>query len=496
MSVVKAKFSPIKFRSVLRMVFSSLLFLFYFLAPLILIYALVPKKFKNPLLFAASLFFYAWGEPTYVLLMIFSVFFNYVMGFLLKNKSKAALVFTCVVNLGLLGVFKYADFFISTVNSVVRTNFPLLRLALPIGISFYTFQALSYCIDVYRGKTKVQKSFVSFGLYLSLFPQLIAGPIVRYDDVALQLDNHPMRISLLSDGIVRFCSGLAKKVLIANNVGQLWEITNASGEMSMLGAWLGIIAYTIQIYYDFSGYSDMAIGLGKMFGFEFCENFNYPYISKSITEFWRRWHISLSSWFKEYVYIPLGGSRISAEKYKKTVNIGPLCLTPEKRASLRRNLNIFAVWMLTGLWHGAGMNFIAWGIYYGVLLIIEKKFLLKRLEKIPAFLSNFYTMLIVIIGWVFFASVDFSAAFSYIGSMFNFADLGLSDTMFLYRFFSYWFVILVAIIGATPLPKRIFEKITRGKLYWLRPVLAFVLLIVCVAYLVDDTYNPFLYFRF
>ena len=478
------------------MVFSSLLFLFYFLAPLLIIYAVVPKSFKNPVLFGASLFFYAWGEPTYVLLMIFSALFNYVMGFLVENKSKAALVFTCVVNIGLLGVFKYSDFFISTVNSLVRTNFPLLKLALPIGISFYTFQAMSYCIDVYRGKTKVQKSFVSFGLYLSLFPQLIAGPIVRYDDVANQLGNHPMRISLLSDGIQRFCTGLAKKVLIANNAGKLWEMTNASDEVSMLGAWLGIIAYTIQIYYDFSGYSDMAIGLGKMFGFEFMENFNYPYISKSITEFWRRWHISLSGWFKEYVYIPLGGSRVEAKKYAQKKGFLSSVLSPEKRANLRKNLNIFTVWMLTGLWHGASFNFVAWGIYYGVLLIIEKKFLLKRLQKSPWIISNMYTMFIVIIGWVFFASADFSSAFMYIGNMFDFSNFGLSDNLFLYRFFSYWFILLLAIIGATPLPKKIFMKLTEKKLYWLRPVFSFILLIICVAYLVDDTYNPFLYFRF
>lgn len=479
------------------MVFSSLLFLFYFLAPTLIIYGLVPNRYKNVTLFIVSLFFYAWGEPTYVFLMIFSAVFNYLSGFVIgKNKSKTALIVNCVVNLGLLVVFKYSDFFISTVNSVIRTNFPLLKLALPIGISFYTFQALSYCIDVYRGKTRVQKDFVSFGLYLSFFPQLIAGPIVRYDDIANQLGNHPQKIKMFSEGVQRFCAGLAKKVLIANNVGQLWELTAATADRSMLSAWLGIIAYTFQIYYDFSGYSDMAIGLGKMFGFEFCENFNYPYISKSITEFWRRWHISLSSWFKEYVYIPLGGSHIYESDYHTTTRIGRLVFTPAKKAKLRIYMNIFVVWMLTGLWHGASFNFVAWGVYYGILLVIEKQFLLKRLEKLPSAVRVIYTMFVVIIGWVFFASADFGSAFSYIASMFNVFNFGITDNVFLFRFFSYWIVLLAAFLGSSPKIRKYFMNVTSGKLYWLRHVLAFVVLIVCVAYLVDDTYNPFLYFRF
>lgn len=478
------------------MVFSSLLFLFYFLAPLIIIYALVPKKHKNILLFIASLLFYAWGEPRYVFLMLFSAVFNYLSGFVIhKNKSKVALTVNVAVNIGLLLLFKYSDFFISTVNTVIRTNIPLLQLALPIGISFYTFQALSYCVDVYRGKTQLQKNFVSFGLYLSFFPQLIAGPIVRYDDIANQLDNHPQKINMYAEGIQRFCVGLGKKVLIANNIGQLWEITAATSGRSMLSAWLGILAYTMQIYYDFSGYSDMAIGLGKMFGFTFCENFNYPYISKSITEFWRRWHISLSSWFKEYVYIPLGGSRIDASRYE-TKKLGNLLLTPDKRAEIRKNINIFVVWMLTGLWHGASFNFIAWGIYYGVLLIVEKKFLLSKMEKWPSAVRTLYTMVIVIVGWVFFANTNFINAFCYLGSMFNVANIGFTDSVFWFRIFSYWLVLLAAIIGCTPVAKKLFIKLTEYRLYWLRPVLAFVVLVVCVAYLVDSTYNPFLYFRF
>ncbi len=479
------------------MVFSSVLFLFYFLAPLLMVYPFVPQRYKNLTLFAVSLFFYAWGEPVYVILMVFSAFFNYIMAFFIdKRKSKLSLIIACVVNLGLLAVFKYTDFLISTVNGIIRTNIPLRNIALPIGISFYTFQALSYCIDVYRGKTKVQKSFVSFGMYLSFFPQLIAGPIVRYDDIANQVDYHPQRLTMFTDGLYRFITGLGKKVLIANSMGKLWEVCAASAELSMFGSWLGIIAYTIQIYYDFSGYSDMAIGLGKMFGFEFCENFNYPYISRSITEFWRRWHISLSSWFKEYVYIPLGGSRVYADSYSKTVSIGKISLNPEKRAALRRYLNIFIVWLLTGLWHGASFNFVAWGLYYGIILILEKRYLLDKLSLKNRFVGMAYTMFVVIIGWVFFASPDFSSAFKYLGHMFNITNIGFGDSIFYYRLSSYALSGIAAVIGATPIPVRIFKKITESKLFWLRPLLAFAVLFVCTAYLVDNTYNPFLYFRF
>jgi len=481
------------------MVFSSILFLFYFLAPLILVYFLVPNNYKNLTLFIASLFFYAWGEPIYVLLMIFSAFFNYIIAFPInkyKDKSRVPLIISCVVNLGMLGVFKYTNFVISTVNGIIRTNIPLSDIALPIGISFYTFQALSYCIDVYRGKTKVQRSFVSFGMYLSFFPQLIAGPIVRYDDIANQVNNHPQKLGMFTDGMYRFCTGLAKKVIIANSCGKLWEITNAGNDISMLGAWLGIIGYTLQIYYDFSAYSDMAIGLGKMFGFEFCENFNYPYISRSITEFWRRWHMSLSSWFKEYVYIPLGGSRVYASDYPKTTRIAGITLTPEKRAALRRHTNIMIVWLLTGLWHGASFNFIAWGVYYGIILILEKRYLLSRLQSSNRLVGILYTMFIVIIGWVFFASPSFSAAFAYIGKMFDFTNIGFNDNIFLYRLSSYALTLVIAIIGISPAPARIFNKLTGSKGFILRPILAFIVILICTAYLVDNTYNPFLYFRF
>jgi len=479
------------------MIFSSILFLFYFLAPLLIIYYLVPKKYKNLTLFLSSLFFYAWGEPVYVLLMLFSAYFNYIMAFVInKYRARWTLVVCCIVNIGLLGVFKYTDFLISTVNGIIRTNIPLANIALPIGISFYTFQALSYCIDVYKGKTKVQRSFVSFGMYLSFFPQLIAGPIVRYDDIANQVDNHPQTLVMFTDGLYRFCVGLGKKVLIANSAGKLWEITNTGADISMLSAWLGIIGYTIQIYYDFSGYSDMAIGLGKMFGFRFCENFNYPYISRSITEFWRRWHISLSSWFKEYVYIPLGGSRIDASRYNTTTKLGKFVFTPEDKASIRRYSNIFAVWLLTGLWHGASFNFVAWGLYYGIILVLEKKYLLEKLQSKNRFIGMLYTMVIVMVGWVFFASENFSLAFRYLGCMINITNIGFSDNMFLYRLFSYASILIIAIIGATPIPSRLFNKITSSKLFWLRPVLAFLVLLICTAYLIDNTYNPFLYFRF
>lgn len=479
------------------MVFSSVLFLFYFLVPTIFIYAVVPGQWKNFTLFVLSLIFYAWGEPKYITLMLFSAIFNYGMGFVLdKSKNKGAMAFTVAVNIGLLFIFKYSDFFISSVNSVIRTNIPLLKLALPVGISFYTFQALSYCIDVYRGKTKLQRSFVSFGLYLTFFPQLIAGPIVRYDDIAEQLPHHPQKIHMFSEGLYRFCAGLAKKVLIANNVGKLWEITNGGGHISMLSAWLGIAAYTFQIYYDFSGYSDMAIGLGKMFGFEFCENFNYPYISKSITEFWRRWHISLSSWFKEYVYIPLGGSRVYAEDYEGKKPFLGIKLSNEKRAVIRRYTNLLIVWLLTGMWHGASFNFLAWGLYYGILLIIEKRFIGEKIDKWPSFVKHIYSMVIVMIGWVLFASENFTAAFAYIGHMFNVTDFGITDNLFLYRLFSYAIIFICAIIGATPGPKKFFNNLTKGKLFWLKPLLSFIIMFVCIAYLVDDTYNPFLYFRF
>ena len=332
--------------------------------------------------------------------------------------------------------------------------------------------------------------------YVCLFPQLIAGPIVRYDDIANQVDNHPQKLRMFTDGLYRFCVGLAKKVLIANSCGKLWEITNIGADVSALTAWLGIIAYTIQIYYDFSGYSDMAIGLGKMFGFEFCENFNYPYISRSITEFWRRWHISLGTWFKEYVYIPLGGSRVGEEKYKKTLCFWKFSVTPSVRAAFRRYLNIFIVWILTGLWHGASFNFVAWGLYYGILLILEKRFYLRKLEAKPRYVGVLYTMLIVVIGWVFFASPDFASAFRYLGYMFNITNIGFTDGIFYYRLFSYGLTLIFAFIGATPYPKKYFNSLTSGRLFFLRPLLALASLLLCTAYLVDNTYNPFLYFRF
>lgn len=375
------------------MVFSSLTFLLMFLPAVLIVYFAVPRRGKNAVLFIFSLLFYAWGEPIYVCLMIFSTVLDYSCGRLVEkyrgtSKQKIGLIISICVNLGLLFFFKYTDFFIGTVNGVFGTSIPQLNLPLPIGISFYTFQTMSYTIDVYRGDAKMQKNIISFGAYVSLFPQLIAGPIVRYQDIADQLDERTHSFDKFGDGAKRFVTGLGKKVLLANNIGLLWSTISATEAASLttVGAWLGIIAFAFQIYFDFSGYSDMAIGLGKMFGFSFLENFNYPYISKSVTEFWRRWHMSLGTWFRDYVYIPLGGNRKGL----------PLQIR-----------NIAVVWLLTGFWHGASWNFVLWGVFYGILLVCEKLFLLKWLKKVPSFVGHIYTMLTVLLGWVLFAFDDF-----------------------------------------------------------------------------------------
>ncbi len=460
------------------MVFSSIVFLFWFLAPVLFLYYIVPRKAKNIVLFLASLVFYAWGEPKYILLMIFSAVFNYASGLVINGtkRKKAALVANIVVNIGILVYFKYTNFLLSLVGMLFPNGLPVLNIVLPIGISFYTFQALSYTIDVYRGKTEVQKSFISFGLYLSLFPQLIAGPIVRYNDVAYQLKHRRETSKGFVDGFCRFSAGLCKKVIIANNVGKLWDMVSGfdvSG-LSAAMAWLGIIAYTMQIYFDFSGYSDMAIGLGKMFGFDFLENFNYPYISKSVTEFWRRWHMSLGSWFREYVYIPMGGNRVSKP---------------------RLLLNILVVWMLTGLWHGASMNFVLWGLYYALLLIIEKLFFKKVLDKI-GFAANIYTMIAVIIGWALFACEGLENVLGYVGAMFGSTYAGFADADFLYNLGSYAVSLILAAVIATGAPKKLADKFIPAKfsrVYYIAAVAGFVL---CTAYLVDETFNPFLYFRF
>ncbi len=461
------------------MVFSSVLFLFYFLAPLLVIYFIAPKKVKNVVLFIASLVFYAWGEPKYILLMLFSAFFNYLSGIWIDrvSKKKLMLAFNVIVNIGLLVFFKYTNFILSWADSFLPQGAPVLNIVLPIGISFYTFQALSYTIDVYRGKTEVQKNFLSFGLYLSLFPQLIAGPIVRYDDVAKQLKDRTHSGEKFMEGFVRFCAGLCKKVIIANSFGKLWAMIEVFdfSHLSMSLAWLGLIAFTMQIYFDFSGYSDMAIGLGKMFGFDFLENFNYPYISKSITEFWRRWHMSLGSWFREYVYIPLGGNRVN---------------------KFRAYLNILIVWMLTGLWHGAEWNFVFWGLYFAILLIIEKSFLKRFLEKCSV-IGVIYTFIAVALSWAIFAITDINSLFWYFRALFNFKNVGITGTDFLYNLGSYAVLFVIAFVVSTGAPKKLFDKHCPVKaqcaIKYIVAVLGFV---ICVSYLVDDTFNPFLYFRF
>ena len=466
------------------MLFSSIPFLYYFLPAVLILYFIAPKKLKNTVILLSSLFFYAWGEPKYVILMIVSITIGYILGLLIekfreKTASKLFLAISVFFSIGALGYFKYADFFISNFNAVTGLSAPLLRIALPIGISFYTFQLLSYTIDVYRGDTPAQKNPVTLAAYISLFPQLIAGPIVRYSDVALQLENRTHTFEKTSDGIRRFILGLSKKILIANALGELCDIFRASEDKSVLFFWLYAIAFTLHIYFDFSGYSDMAIGLGKIMGFDFMENFNYPYISKSVTEFWRRWHMSLGSWFRDYVYIPLGGNRVSKP---------------------RQFFNILVVWLLTGFWHGAEWNFPIWGLYFAVLLLIEKSFLLEKLKKSKV-ISHIYVMFLVIISFVIFNADGMGQAFSDLSGMFGFSGIPASSAEFVYYLKSYLLVIVIAIIGATPLPKQIIEKIrekdTGNKIInIIEPVVCIVLFIVITAYLVDGSFNPFLYFRF
>ena len=463
------------------MVFSSLLFLFVYLPVVLAIYYIVPRRWRNLWLFIANLVFYGWGEPVYILLMLFSICINYFSGILIerfrddRRKAKRILVVDIVINLAMLGFFKYYDLFATTLSTIPGISIPALHLALPIGISFYTFQTMSYPIDIYRGDAKLQRSFISFGTFVALFPQLIAGPIVRYKDIAEQLDFRAGGIDQFSSGVRRFTVGLAKKVLIANNIGALWDIYSAkpATELTVLGSWLGILAFSLQIYFDFSGYSDMAIGLGRMLGFEFLENFNYPYISKSVTEFWRRWHISLGTWFRDYVYIPLGGNR---------------------KGPWRQIFNLLIVWALTGFWHGANWTFLCWGLYYAVFLIIEKLFLLKCLEKVPV-LATVYTLLVAVCGWVLFDLPSLSAATGYYRAMFSFGgSLANSSDLFYLR--DYALVFVVSILACLPLGKKCYEKLSDRVKAWLTPVMVAFVLILSTAYLVNATYNPFLYFRF
>lgn len=466
------------------MVFSSSVFLIVFLPITLLAYFIVPARFikaRNSVLLAASLVFYGWGEPKYILIMIFSIVFNYVCGLAAgKNRSKAVLILCVVGNLALLGYFKYTDFVLETVNRLAEAGLALPGIALPIGISFYTFQTMSYVIDVYRGKVEAQRDIITFGTYVTLFPQLIAGPIVRYSDVAVMLVGRKTNLEQTAEGVRRFIIGFGKKVLLANQIYVVWMELSAMENLSVSAAWLGAVAFTFQIYFDFSGYSDMAIGLGKIFGFDYLENFNYPYISRSITEFWRRWHMSLSSWFKEYVYIPLGGNR---------------------KGLSRQLINISIVWILTGLWHGASWNFVMWGVYYGIILIIEKLGLLKVLEKCPAVVGHIYSLILIVIGWVIFAVDDMGKVAVYLGMMLGSSQIFIDDA-FVYFFESRIWLLIACVIGSTPLPKIvcsiIAEKLGDREvlLGTIETVLFMGIFALSMAFLVSGSYNPFLYFRF
>lgn len=467
------------------MLFSSITFLYYFLPAVLLLYFIVPFRHKNTVLLIASLIFYAWGEPVYCILMILSILQGYFIGLRIEslgNKKEAGIwmVSSVVISLGVLGFFKYFDFFADNINKATHLSLPLLRVALPMGISFYTFHIMSYTIDVYRKKIKAEKSLPAFMTYATLFPQLVAGPIVRYADIARQLHERTHSLSQCYLGSRRFMTGLAKKVLLANSFGVLVSQFRDSDDKSVLFYWLYAICYTLQIYYDFSGYSDMAIGLGKIFGFEFLENFNYPYIAKSITEFWRRWHISLSSWFRDYVYIPLGGNRVSKP---------------------RQILNLLIVWMLTGFWHGAAWNFILWGLYFAVLLILEKFCFSRWKGKTPIFFSHVYVMVLVIISFVLFNADSLSQAAGDIGGMFGLGGIPAVSVEALYYLRSYGVLLLIGIIGSTPLMGRLYQHITEKKAGGSLAVIAepaalVCLLLVITGYLVDGSFNPFLYFRF
>ena len=463
------------------MIFSSIPFLFFFFPLFILLYFTLPFKYKNHILLLFSLIFYAWGEPIYILLMIFSSIVDFINGKNIEKykddnkKKKIYLIISIIINISLLGFFKYADFFIKVINNILYLDIPLLNLGLPIGISFFTFQTMSYSIDVYRGDVKAEKDFLTFMTYVCMFPQLIAGPIVRYETVSNELHKRDINFKKFADGFTRFLRGLFKKVLIANNIGLLFTLITSSevNDISIMTGVLAIVSYAFQIYFDFSGYSDMAIGMGNMCGFTFLENFNYPYISKSITEFWRRWHISLSSWFKDYVYIPLGGSR---------VNI------------LKNIRNILIVWILTGFWHGASWNFIFWGLYYGILLLLEKFVLKKYIDKLPDFVKHIYTIVLVFIGWMIFAFDDSKYLFAFIKAL---TSNKFVDSAFLYYFKNYFLILVIATLFSLPVYPKVKEKMNNSIFTSLLSISIYVILfIITLSYLVSDTYNPFLYFRF
>ena len=467
------------------MVFSTPIFLFYFLALTLLVYYVVPRKGRNVVLLISSLFFYYWGEREYVAIMFLSTAIDYTHGMLVERCKKKgndkgarmAVASSIIFNLALLLFFKYWDFLAGSFQAMGLTFMPVLNIHLPIGISFYTFQTMSYTIDVYRGDTRAQRNIINFGTFVTLFPQLIAGPIIKYKDLGDQINERTTSTEKFASGVQIFMVGMAKKVLVANNVGMLWEAYKAmsAGELTVLGAWLGVIAFTFQIYFDFSGYSDMAIGLGRMLGFEFLPNFNYPYISKSITEFWRRWHISLSTWFREYLYIPLGGNRCSKPRWM---------------------FNLLVVWAATGIWHGASWNYLIWGLYFFVLLMLEKFFLLKVLNKAPALVGHVYTLFFVVVSWAIFAIEDFSQLGSYLKVMFGLGGVPLMDAKLGYYVTSYLPILLVAAVASTPLGAKLYHKLKTPAAEVVCTVLVLAGLVVCTAYLVDGTYNPFLYFRF
>lgn len=474
------------------MVFSSIVFLCIYFPAVILCYYLCPKSLRNLFLLLASLLFYAWGEPKYILIMLFSTVFDYCNGRLLeyfeaKKKNtfgRIILIISVIGNLGILCFFKYTDFILTAFSSLTNSEFPLLNLTLPIGISFYTFQTMSYTIDVYRGNIKAQHNLISFGMYVCMFPQLIAGPIVRYSDVAQEVNVRKTSFSLCASGMQRFLLGLGKKVLLANQIGALWDEISSlnASDLSMSLAWLGAFAFTFQIYFDFSGYSDMAIGLGEMFGFHFPENFRYPYESKSITEFWRRWHITLSSWFREYLYIPLGGSR---------------------KGTIRQILNLFVVWFLTGLWHGAGWNFILWGLYYFVLLVIEKLFLHKLLNRLPSVLQHIYALFWIVIGWVIFACDDLTMLKNYFKMLIG-IGIPAVNQLSLYEWTTHSLFLVILAVSSTQLMKKvcgnILQKISsnigEAVAFWLKSSWCLFVLLFSISMLVSGSYNPFLYFRF
>ena len=463
------------------MLFTSISFLYYFLPIVIVAYFIVPKKLKNLVLFIASILFYFYGEPKYIILMIAEILIAYIGAILIdKYKNKALLIVVVSIHVGLLAIFKYTDFFIENLNSIFNLKLSLLRIALPIGISFYTFQIISYEIDVFKEKVSVQKNLLKLATYVSLFPQLIAGPIVRYETIDKELSNRKHSFENFAYGARRFTIGLAKKVLIANMLGELCNSFSATNEKSVLFYWMFGISYMLQVYFDFSAYSDMAIGLGRIFGFHFLENFNYPYISKSITEFWRRWHISLGSWFRDYVYIPLGGSRSG------------------KKILIR---NLLIVWTLTGIWHGASWNFIIWGLMFGIILIIEKLFLTKHLEKLPSILKRIYVLIIVMISFIIFNASTLKEAFANIIGLFGLNGECFVNSYTLYYLKNYLVIIIAGIIGATPILKDLIQSLRKKSslnkiINIIEPIYMVILILIVTSYLIDNSYNPFLYFRF